>query len=158
MVGLLDLRVRSQSDVMGAERRGVFGDLLVSRFLQSGEEKSQCGWCIVLNLASAPLSLSLSHSVGVLVRGLSSAFFWSATLSRNLSFISFFSSDRIRLGFLSFYCEGQGLAEKLLLNIFFWQISSIFRYALILCAETLFFSILKKLSAPIISDECSRGR
>ena len=43
MVGLLDLRVRSQSDVMGAERRGVFGDLRDSRFLQSGKEEGQCG-------------------------------------------------------------------------------------------------------------------
>ena len=46
----------------------------------------------------SPLSLSLS--VGVLVCGLSYAFFWDAPLSRNLSFISFFSFDRIRLGFL----------------------------------------------------------
>ena len=43
MVGLLDLRIRGQSDVTGVERRGVFGDLRVSRFLQSGEEESQCG-------------------------------------------------------------------------------------------------------------------
>ena len=43
VVGLLDLSVRGQSDVTGAERRGVFGDLGVSRFLQSGEETVQCG-------------------------------------------------------------------------------------------------------------------
>ena len=43
VVGLLDLRVCSQSDVKGVERRGEFGDLRVSRFLQSGEEEDQCG-------------------------------------------------------------------------------------------------------------------
>ena len=43
MVGLLDLHIRSQSDVMGAERKGVFSDIWVSHFLQSGEEESQCG-------------------------------------------------------------------------------------------------------------------
>ena len=35
--------VRGQSDVTGAERRRVFSDLRVSRFLQSGEEEGQCG-------------------------------------------------------------------------------------------------------------------
>ena len=59
--------------------------------------------------------------------------------------------------FFAFYREGHGLAEKLLLVIFiFWQISSTFRYAPILCAETPFF-ILKKVSAPITSGECSCG-
>ena len=43
MVGLFDLHVHGQSDVMCTERRGVFGDLRVSRFLQSGEEESQYG-------------------------------------------------------------------------------------------------------------------
>ena len=42
VVGLLDLRTRSQSDVMSVERRGMFGDLPLSRFLQS-EEESQYG-------------------------------------------------------------------------------------------------------------------
>ena len=59
--------------------------------------------------------------------------------------------------FFVFYHEGHRLAEKLLLIIFiFWQISSTFHNALILCTETP-FSILKKVSAPITSDECSRG-
>ena len=40
MVGLLELRARCQSDVKSAERRGVFGDLRVSRFLHCGEEES----------------------------------------------------------------------------------------------------------------------
>ena len=43
MVGLLDLLVRGQSDVTSAEMKRVFGDLRLSRFLQSGEEESQCG-------------------------------------------------------------------------------------------------------------------
>ena len=63
--------------------------------------------------------------------------FLSAPLSRNLSFISFFSSDRIRLFFCFLFCfvffcflffcflfffyrEGHGLAEKLLLIIIFF--------------------------------------
>ncbi len=43
VVGLLDLRVRGQSDVTGADKRGLFDGLQVSRFLQSGEEESQYG-------------------------------------------------------------------------------------------------------------------
>ena len=43
VVGLSDLHICGQSDVMSAERRGVFGDLRLSHFLQSGEEESQCG-------------------------------------------------------------------------------------------------------------------
>ena len=113
---------------------------LVASF-KAAKRKANVGdaWFRVSPL-SVCLSVSLSLSIGVLVCGLSSAFFWSASLSRNLSFISFFSSDRIRSGFLCFYREGHGLAEKLLLIIFiFWQISSTFRYALILCAEAPFF-------------------
>ena len=41
-----------------------------------------------------------------------------ASLSGNLSFISIFSSDLIKLGFFVFYREGHRLAEKLLLIIF----------------------------------------
>ena len=49
--------------------------------------------------------------------------------------------------FFVFYRESHGLAEKLLLIIFiFWQISSTFRYALILCAETPFFHFEERLS------------
>ena len=56
--------------------------------------------------------------------------------------------------FFVFYREGHGLSEKLLLIIFiFWQISSTFCYA-----QKPLFSILKKVSAPITSGECSRGR
>ena len=46
--------------------------------------------------------------------------FWSADcrLSRNLSFISFFSSDRIRLGFLCFFTAKITDWPKLLLIVF----------------------------------------
>ena len=41
--GLVGLKRTRLIRCYGAERRGVFGYLRVSRFLQSGEEKSQCG-------------------------------------------------------------------------------------------------------------------
>ena len=43
VVGLLELRTPGKTDVTGAERREVFGDLRLSHFLQSGEKESQCG-------------------------------------------------------------------------------------------------------------------
>ena len=154
MVGLLDLYACGQSDVMSAERRGVFGDLQLSRCLQSGEEENQCGWSVVLSFASLSLSLSQNWSSSLLVV----CVLLICQLSINLSFISFFSSDPIKLGFhCFFYHKGHRLAEKLLLIIFiFQQISSGFRNALILCVETP-FSILKKVSALITSGECSCG-
>ena len=82
-----------------------------------------------------------------------------------LPFISFFSSEKPNLirqkekpnlirqigFFFVLYHEGHRLAKNLLLIILiFWQISSTFHYALILCAETP-FSIWKKVSALISS-------
>ena len=103
VVGLLDLPARGQSDVTSAERRGVFSDLRPSHFLQSGEEESQCKWFRVL-----PPPLSLSHSLS-----LSQSWGFSlwdrllsfdlAPLSRNLSFILFFSSDLINCFFGVFW-------------------------------------------------------
>ena len=59
-------------------------------------------------------------------------------------FVSLIGSD---WDFFVFFHEGHGLAEKLLLLIFiFWQISSTFRYALILCAETPFFHFEESLN------------
>ena len=84
VVGLLDLRARGQSDDTSTERRGVFGDLRLGRFLQSGEEISQCRWCVVSGFVS--LSLSLSLWAGVLVCGCRLP-----------------SSDRNKLGFLWFF-------------------------------------------------------
>ena len=98
-VGLLDLRACSQSDITSAERRGVFGNLRVSHFLQSGEEEGECGWCMVSSFASVCLSLS----VGVLVCGLLSAFFLSGpTVKKFVFYIVFlFWSDQI--GFSLFF-------------------------------------------------------
>ena len=74
---------------------------------------------------SLSISLSLSLSLSVLSLLVSSAFFCSAPLSRNLSFISFFSSDRIRLGFLCFLPRSSRIGRKITFNHFyFWQISS----------------------------------
>ena len=42
MVGLLDFRARGRSDVTSAERRGVFSDLRLSSFFQSGKKEGQC--------------------------------------------------------------------------------------------------------------------
>ena len=146
VVGLLDLRV------MSAERRGMFGELRLSRCLQSGEEESQCRWCVVLSFASLSLSLSLSPSLSLSQSwsyGLrvSFPFFHLAPLSRNLSFISFFSSDRIKLSFLCLLLQRTRIGRKITFNYFyFWQISSTFRYALILCAEPPFFHFKESLS------------
>ena len=53
--------------------------------------------------------------------------------------------------FFVFYREGHGLAKKLLMIIFiFWQISSTFRYALILCVETPFLHIEESLGTDSI--------
>ena len=43
VIRLLDLRIRRQSNVTGAERKRVFGDLLIFRFLQSGKVKVNVG-------------------------------------------------------------------------------------------------------------------
>ena len=158
MVVLLDLRARGQSDVTSVERGGVFGDLRLSRFLQSGKEESQGGWCVVSSFLSLSLSLSLSHLE-----------FWSAecrlpsfdlaSLSRNLSFISFFSSDRTKLGFLCFLPWRARVSRKFSFTYFDFLTNFI---DILLCADPMsrnpFFSILKKVSAPIASGECSRGR
>ena len=58
-------------------------------------------------------TLSLFLGAGVSSRLVSSAFFWSAPLSRNLSFISFFSSERIKLGFLYFLPRRSRISRKI---------------------------------------------
>ena len=139
-VGLLDLRVRGQSVVTGAERRWGFVDFRVSRFLQSGEEKSQCGWCVVSSFASVSVSVSLSLSSG-LRSVVCLLLIWPH--SRYICFLRF----SLLIEFLFFYREGYGLAEKLLLIIFiFWQIPSTICYALILCAEPPFFHFEESLN------------
>ena len=133
----------------GEERRGVFGGFRLSHFLQSGEEESQWGWCVVSSFAPPSLSFSLRTGVSSLL--VSSAFFWSVRCQKICLLCRFSLLIGSNWVFFVFYREGHGLAEKLLLIIFiFWQIST-FRYALILCTEAP-FSILKKVSAPIASD------
>ena len=102
------------------------------------------------------LSLSLSELGSSLQGHLSS--FDLISLTRNLSFIVFFSLDQINWVFFLFY-RSLRLSDKITFNYFdFWifgQISSTFRYELILHAEAP-FSILKKVSEPITSGKCSR--
>ena len=149
MVWLLDLGVRGQSDITCAKRKGVFGDLRVNRFLQSGEEESQYGWCVVSSFASVCLSVSWSfglRTVGCLL------LIWLRC--REICLLYRFSlligSDWV---FFVFYREGHGLAEKNTLFLFFDKFHR--HYAM---HRNLFFSILKKVSAPITSGECSHGR
>ena len=104
----------------------------------------------------SPLSVSLSLSQ---LEFWSVDFFWSGPLFRNLSFISFFSSDQIRLVFLCSLLQRSWIGWKITFNHFYFWTNFI---EISLCADlmcrNLFFSILKKISAPIISSECSHGR
>ena len=88
-----------QSEVTGAERRRVFGDLRVSRSFKAEKRKFNVGdaWFRV-----PPLSLCRSGVLSLLVSSALFFFSLSLLLSRNLSFISFFSFDRIRWGFSLF--------------------------------------------------------
>ena len=94
----------------------------------------------------SPLSLSLSLWVGVSSLRVSSPFFWS--------FIVFLSSDRIKFGFLCFLPQRSRIGRKITFNYLYFLTNFI---DISLCAEAL-FSILKKVSAPIISGECYSGR
>ena len=129
VVGLLDLRAFGQSDVTSAERRGVFDDLWLSRFLQSGEEE--------VNMGDVWFRVSLFLGVSSLL--VSSAFFWSAPLSRNLSFISFFSSDWIKLGFLCFLPRRSRIGRKIIFNCFYFLTNFI---AISLCADPMCRNLL----------------
>ena len=143
MVGLLDLRARGQSDVLSAERGGAFGDLRLSRFLQSGEEECQCSWCVVSSFTS--LSFFLRAGVSSLL--VSSAFFWSLPLSRNLFLISFFSSDQIKLSFLCFLPGSSWIDRKITSNYFYFLTNVI---DISLCADPMrrspFFHFEESLS------------
>ena len=79
-------------------------------------------------------------------------------LSRNLSFITFFSSDRIRLGFLSFLPRRSQIGRKITFNYFYFLTNFI---DISLCADPMRrnpFSPLWRKSALITPGECSRGR
>ena len=146
MVGLLDLRARSQSDVTGAEMRGVL--VIYGLVASSKRRRGKSMWVI----RGFEFRLSLLPPLPQLE-------FWSADcrlpsfdqhpLSRNLSFISFFSFDQIKSGFLRFLPWRSRIGRKITFNyyyffFFFGQISSTFRYSLILCAETPFFPFWRK--------------
>ena len=147
VVGLLDLCVHSQSDVMGAERRGVFSDLQVSRFLQSRGRSMwvMCGFKFRLCLSQLEFWSAMDCHLPS---------FDLSPLSRNLSFISFFSSDQIRLGFLCFLPK----VTDWLKNYFnYFLFFDKFHRHFAMCwsyVQKLLFSILKKVSAPITSGEC----
>ena len=143
VVWLLGLRVCGQLDVTGVEMRGVFGDLRVSHFLQSGEEEGQCGWCAVSSFASVPLSGSWSSGWVFFVFNRE-----GHELAENYFYLFIYLLFIFYL-FISY------------LFIFWWgrgQISSTFRYFTFRWsyAQKPLFSILKKVSAPITSGECSR--
>ena len=115
---------------MGAEMRGVFGDLRVSHFLQSREEECQCGWCMVLSFASVSLCLSvcLSLSWSLLV---SSAFFWSVSAVEKFVFyiVFLFWLDQIGFSlffflFLFFLPRRSRIGRKITFNYFFFFLSN----------------------------------
>ena len=98
--------------------------------------------------------LCLFLRAGVSSLLVSSTFFCSAPLSRNLSFISLFSSDQIKLGFFVFLLRRLRIGWKITFNYFYFLTNFI---DISLCAETPFF-LLKIVSAPITSGEYSRRR
>ena len=109
VVGLFDLHtIRCYKC---GEERGVWWFMAKSLTSKRRRGKSMwvmCGFefCLSVSLflsLSFSLSLSLSLRVRVLVCGVCLASFDLTLLSRNLSFISFFSSDQIKLGFLCFF-------------------------------------------------------
>ena len=151
MVGLFDSRAYGQSDVMHAERRGVFSDLWLSRFLQSGEEEGQGGWCLVSSSTSLSLTFSQLEFWSTNCRPSS---FDLSLLRRILSFISFFSSDQIKLGFLCFLPHWP--KNYFYLFSFFDKFHRHFSMRWSYAQKPL-FSILKKVSALITSHECSHG-
>ena len=93
------------------------------------------------------ISLSLSLIPGVLVCGCHLPYFALATLSRNLSFIAFLTSDRIKLGFLCFLPWGSQIGRKITFNYFYFLTNFI---NISLCADPMrrspFFHFKESLS------------
>ena len=123
VVGLLDLRVRAVNQMLRVQRgEGCFMIYeLVASFKAEKRKVNEGDASFRVSPLSLSLSLSCSPSlsVGVLVhldRHLPS--FDLYPQSRNLTFISFFFPDQIRLGFLCFLLR-KGLSQKLLLITFF---------------------------------------
>ena len=79
-------------------------------------------------------------------------------LLRNLSFISFFSSDQIRLRILCFLPWRSRIGWKITFNYFYFLTNFI---DISLCTDPVrrnpFFPFWRKVSALITSSECSRG-
>ena len=103
--------------------------------------------------------LSVAPSVGVLVCGLSSAFFWSGPACEEFVFyiVFLFWSDEI--GFSLFFTTKVTDWPKnyfklfVFFDKFHWLFAMRWSYA-----QKPLLSILKKVSAAITSGECSRGR
>ena len=107
-------------------------------------DKRKGGWYVVSSFTS---NLLLSLSVGVSSLLVLSAFFWSAPLSKNLFFISFFSSDWIRLGFLCFLPQRSRIGRKITFNYFSFLTNFIdISLCIILWAETPFLHFEESLS------------
>ena len=132
--------------VRRGERRLVIYGLVASFKAEKRKINVGDAW---FRVSSLSLSLSISLSVSQ-----SQLEFWSADyrlpsfdLSRNLSFMLFFSSNRIRLDFICFFtAEVMDWPKNCFYHSYFWQISSTFCYALILCAETPSFHFEESLS------------
>ena len=92
--------------------------------------------------------LSLSLSVGVRVCGQSSTFFWSVPTVEKFVFYIVFLVWSDQIGFsLFFTAKVTNWPKNYFLTIFiFWQISSTFRYALILCTATPFIHFEESLN------------
>ena len=149
VVGLSDLHACGQSDVMSVERRGCVW-WFTALSLPSKWRRGKSMWVMHgFKFRVSPLSLSpsLSQSWSFESQLVSSTFFWSALQSRNLSFVSFFSSDWIKLDFLCFLLQRWRIGQKITFNYFyFWQISLTFHYAVILCTDTPFYNFEESLS------------
>ena len=146
---LLDLRVRGQSDVTGAERRegcSVIYDLVASFKAEKRKVNVGDAWFRV-----SLLSLSLSFSAGVLVRGPSSAFFWFVSAVEKFVFYIFFLFWSDQIGFSLFLTTKvtdwpKNYFQLFFFNKFNWHLAMRWSYA----QKPLFF-IWKKVSAPITS-------
>ena len=147
----------SQSDVMGAERRGgverFTGLLLPSKWRIERSMWDMRGF-------EFRLSLSLSLSLGVLVRGLLPAFWSVSTVEKFVFYIIFSFVIGSVCVFLRFLPWRSRIDRKISFNYVYFMTNLI---DISLCADPMrrnpfFFVILKKVSSPIISGECSRGR
>ena len=173
MVGLLDLRGRDQSDVTSTERRGVclviYG-LVASFKAEKRKVNEGDAWFRVLPPLSLSFSLFLSLSLSLsLTLSLSQLEFWSADCRlpsfdlshcREICLLYNFSplirSDWV---FPLFLPRRSRIGRKITSTYFYFLTNFI---DISLCADPMrrntFFFILKKVTAPITSGECSRGR